>query len=471
MDRPAPASVYRALESRFPQALESARALLRQPSVSATGEGVADCAEMVRHMMTEIGCKTRTWKKGGHPLVVGELDVGASVTLIEYEMYDVQPVGDLDAWRVPPFAAEIREVPGVGRAIVARGSTNSKGALANHLFTWRTIQDVDEMPVNLKILAEGEEEISSANFIEFIRTHRGELKADGAIANDYSEDLRGVPTVYLGVKGCLYLTIWSRGNRTAGGPMESEIHSSDAVWITSPVWRLLKALDTLVDDNQRPAIDGIWDGVRKPTKQEIVMVNRLAKKFDPSAWLREGRVAKFKYDLPKRELLLRYLYEPTVNICGIHSGYVDHGGTKTVLPHEAYAKVDIRLVKDMTVEETLRKLRAHLEKRGFGDLRIEVHGPYGPAKTDPDSWIARSAIEAVQAHGKEPEVWPSSGGTMPAFAFDEYLHLPWVATGLGHGAHAHAPNEYASIDGMRRFIAGEASLVYAAARRHRPKAM
>jgi len=465
MDRPAPASVYRALESRFPQALESARALLRQPSVSATGEGVADCAEMVRHMMTEIGCKTRTWKKGGHPLVVGELDVGAPVTLIEYEMYDVQPVGDLDAWRVPPFAAEIREVPGVGRAIVARGSTNSKGALANHLFTWRTIQDVDEMPVNLRILAEGEEEISSANFIEFIRTHRGELKADGAIANDYSEDLRGVPTVYLGVKGCLYLTIWSRGNRTAGGPMESEIHSSDAVWITSPVWRLLKALDTLVDDNQRPAIDGIWDGVRKPTKQEIVMVNRLAKKFDPSAWLREGRVAKFKYDLPKTELLLRYLYEPTVNICGIHSGYVDHGGTKTVLPHEAYAKVDIRLVKDMTVAGTLRKLRAHLEKRGFGDLRIEVHGPYGPAKTDPDSGIARSAIEAVQAHGKEPEVWPSSGGTMPAFAFDEYLKLPWVSTGLGHGSRAHAPNEYASIDGMRRFMAGEATLLYAAAKR------
>src|SRR5437016_4939324 len=468
--RPGPASIYRALESRFPEALESARTLLRQPSVSATGEGVAECAEMVREMMAGIGCKTRTWKKRGHPLVIGDLDVGAPVTLIEYEMYDVQPVGDLDAWKAPPFAADIREVPGIGKAIIARGSTNSKGALANHLFTWRTIQDVDEMPVNLRILAEGEEEISSANFIEFIRTHRGELKADGAIANDYSEDLRGVPTVYLGVKGCLYLTIWSRGNRMAGGPMESEIHSSDAVWITSPVWRLLQALDTLVDKDQRPVIDGIWDGVRPPTKPELAMVHRLAKKFDPGAWLREGRVAKFKYDLPKTELLLRYLYEPTVNICGILSGYRDHAGAKTVLPHEAYAKVDIRLVKDMTVAGTLRKLRAHLEKRGFGDLRIDVHGPYGPAKTDPDSGIARSAIEAVQAHGKEPEVWPSSGGTMPAFAFDEYLHLPWVATGLGHGAHAHAPNEYASIDGMRRFIAGEASLVYAAARRLRPRA-
>jgi len=424
---------------------------------------------MVRGMMAEIGCKTRTWRKRGHPLVIGELEVGAPVTLIEYEMYDVQPVGDLDAWKAPPFAATIRDLPGVGKAIIARGSTNSKGVLANHLFTWKTIQDIDEMPVNLTILAEGEEEISSANFIEFVRTHRSELKADAAIANDYTEDLRGVPTVYLGVKGCLYLTIWSRGNPRTGGPMDSEIHSSNAVWITSPVWRLLQALETMVDANQRPAIEGIWDDIVPPTKKEIAMVKRLARTFDPESWLREERVAKFKFDLPKVQLLLRYLFEPTVNICGVHSGYVDHGGTKTVLPHEAYAKVDIRLVKDMTVEGTLRKLRGHLKKRGFDDLRIEVHGPYGPAKTDPDSWIAGAAIEAAKAHGKEPEVWPSSGGTIPAFAFDEYLHLPWVASGLGHGSRAHAPNEYASIDGMRRFIAAEASLVYAAARRGAPR--
>jgi acetylornithine deacetylase/succinyl-diaminopimelate desuccinylase-like protein len=461
----APPEVDRALEARFSDALEYTRRLLRQPSVSATGEGIRECSELVQQMMADIGCKTRTWSKGGHPLVIGELDVGAPVTLIVYEMYDVQPVGDLNAWQAPPFAAEIRDLPGVGKAIIARGSTNSKGALANHLFTWKTIRDVDEMPVNLIILAEGEEEISSANFIEYIRTHRRELKGDAAIANDYSEDLRGVPTIYLGVKGCLYLTVWSRGNPQAGGPMDSEIHSSNAVWIGSPVWRLLQALNTLVDENQRPAIDGIWEDVVPPTKADSAMVKTLAKTFDPSAWLQEERTAKFKFDLPKDQLLLKYLFEPTVNICGIYSGYIEHGGTKTVLPHEAYAKIDIRLVKAMTVEGTLRKLRDHLKKRGYDDLRIEVHGPYGPAKTDPESWIAKAAVEAVQANGKEPEVWPSSGGTMPAFAFDEYLKLPWVSTGLGHGSRAHAPNEYASVDGMRRFMAGEASLLYAAAKR------
>src|SRR5437867_4850450 len=229
--------------------------------------------------------------------------------------------------------------------------------------------------------------------------------------------------------------------------------------------RLLQALSTLVDENQRPAIDGIWEDVVPPTQADLAMVKTLAKTFDPSAWLQEERTAKFKFDLPKDQLLLKYLFEPTVNICGIYSGYIEHGGTKTVLPQEAYAKIDIRLVKAMTVEATLRKLRDHLKKRGYDDLRIEVHGPYGPAKTDPESWIAKAAIEAVQANGKEPEVWPSSGGTMPAFAFDEYLKLPWVSTGLGHGSRAHAPNEYASIDGMKRFMAGEATLLYAAAKR------
>ncbi|MFA5895785.1 MAG: M20/M25/M40 family metallo-hydrolase [Thermoplasmata archaeon] len=458
-----PPEVEHALDVRFPEHLERTRALLRQPSVSATGEGIRECAEAVREMMAELGCKTQVWGEKGHPLVYGELDVGADVTLLEYEMYDVQPVGDLEKWMSPPFAAEIREIEGVGKSVVARGSTNSKGALAGHLLAWKTIRDVDEMPVNLKILAEGEEEISSENFIKFVRTHRRELKGDAAMANDYTEDLRGVPGLYLGAKGCLYLTIWSRGTKGKGGPMEQEIHSSNAVWITSPVWRLVQALDTLVDRRtQRPAIDGFWEDVMPPSKKDLVLTKSLAKTFDPKTTLDELMTARFKYDLPREKLLAKYLYEPTVNICGIHSGYVEHGGTKTVLPHEAYAKVDIRLVPKMTVEGTVRKLRAHLRRRGFDDLEIQIHGPYGPARTDPDAWIVRPAVEAMRAYGKDPEVWPTSGGTMPAFVFGEYLNIPWVAAGLGHGAHAHAPNEYASVDGMRRFMLGEAAFVYKA---------
>ncbi len=205
------------------------------------------------------------------------------------------------------------------------------------------------------------------------------------------------------------------------------------------------------------------------SRQTGELIRKLSQEFDPKAWLQEERTARFKYDLPKEQLLTKFLFEPTINLCGIYAGYIEHGGTKTILPHEAYAKVDIRLVKDMTVEGTLRKLRAHLKKHGFEDLEIQVHGPYGAAKTDPDSWIVQAAIDAVRAHDREPEVWPTMAGTMPAFALDEYLRLPWVSSGLGHGSRAHAPNEYASIEGMKRFMLGEASLVYAAARARRPR--
>jgi len=467
----APEEIQRAISRGLPETLEATRRLLRQPSVSATGEGVRECAEMVREMMADLGCKTRVWGETGHPVVYGELDVGAPVTLVEYEMYDVQPVGNVSEWMSPPFAADIHELPRVGKSVVARGSVNSKGALAGELLTWKAIRDADEMPVNLKIIAEGEEEISSANFIRFVRTHRSELKADAGIACDYGEDRRGVPSIGLGVKGCLYLTIWSRGSKEAGGPMKSEIHSSSAVWVTSPVWRLVRALETLVDEDQSPSIDGLWNDVAKPSRRDLELVRQLAKTFDAKTTLAEMSAAKFKYDLPTEKLLAKYLFNPTVNLCGIHSGYTDHGGTKTVLPHEAYVKMDIRLVPRMTVEGTLRKLKAHLKRRGFGDLRIEVHGPYGPARTDPDSWIVDTALQALRDHGKEPEIWPSSGGTMPAFVFSEYLGVPWLYTGLGHGAHAHAPNEYATIDGMERFMHGQASLVYRAAEhvRRRPR--
>ena len=466
---PTPPKVHQALTRRFPEHLERTRAFLRQPSVSATGEGITECAELLRSMMVEIGCKARVWGEKGHPIVYGELDVGADVTLVEYEMYDVQPVGDLDAWMCPPFAAEVRELDGFGKCVVARGVYNSKGALCGNLMTWKTIQDVDELPVNLKIVAEGEEEISSENFIRFVRGNRRELKADAGIACDYGEDLRGVPGITLGVKGCLYLTIWSRGSKAKGGPKRPETHSSQAVWITSPVWRLLKALDSLVDADQRPAIDGLWADVSKPTKADLALVRKLTRTLDLKVLLEEIEAYKFKYDLPKEKLLAKYFFEPTVNICGIRSGYTDHGGTKTVLPGEAYAKVDIRLVPNMTVEGTLRKLKAHLRRRGFEDLEIEVHGPYGPARTPSDAWIVGAAEAACREHGKEPEVWPSSGGTMPAFVFTEYLKVPWLGYGLGYGARAHAPNEFATIDGMERYMRGQASFVYAAAERGRTR--
>jgi acetylornithine deacetylase/succinyl-diaminopimelate desuccinylase-like protein len=459
--------VHGEIERRFPKHLEETRRFLRQPSVSATGEGIKECAQMVGEMMEEIGSKVKFWTSGeGHPVVYGELDVGAPRTLIEYEMYDVQPVGDLREWLVPPFSGTVMKLPDLpelGDCVVSRGVYNSKGALAGHMMTWRTIRDVDELPVNLKIIAEGEEEISSNNFIKFVTKHKEELRADGAFGSDYGQDLRGVPTVTLGAKGCVYLRITARGNVDTGGPMEREVHSSQAVWVASPVWRLVKALSTLVDDSQEPAIDGLMDDVAPPRPWEREMVRRLAATFEEATALREIGAAKFKRDLHGEDLLSWYLFRPLVNIDGIHAGFTDDAGTKTTLPHYAFAYVDIRLVPNMTVELTLQRVRDHLARRGFGDLEIESRGPYGWAQVSPDAWVVDPLLRTYEYHGLKPEVWPRSGGTVPFFVFDQVLGIPWVFGGLGHGGRAHAPNEYATVEGMRLYEKGEATFLYACA--------
>lgn len=457
--------VHRELERRWPKHLEITRGFLRQPSVSATGEGIRDCAQMVAEMMEEIGCRVRLWDRGlGHPVVYGELDVGAPRTLCEYEMYDVQPVGDPRHWIVPPFDARVvllPDRPELGPCVVARGAYNSKGALAGHLLTWRTIRDVDELPVNLRIIAEGEEEMSSRNFIEFVRTHGRELRCDGAFGADYSQDARGVPAISLGFKGCVYLRITARGGPDKGGPRGAEVHSSQAVWIASPVWRLVQALATLVTEDQEPAIDGLMEEVAPPSPEHLRMVKRLARDFDGGQVLRELGASRFKHDLHGEELLAHYLFRPLVNIDGIHAGYVEEGeGTKTILPHRAFAHVDIRLVPNMTVDGTVGKLRAHLARRGFEDLEVEVKGPYGWSQVSPDAWIVERRVRACEYHGLRPEVWPRMGGTAPFFVFDQYLKVPWVHGGLGHGGRAHAPNEFATVEGMKLFERGEATFLY-----------
>lgn len=453
--------VHRAIDARFPKHLEATRGLLRQPSVSATGEGVRDCAQMVAEMMEEIGCKVKFWDDGeGHPVVYGDLDVGAARTLVEYEMYDVQPVGDLREWMVPPFSAEVRKLDGLGDCVVARGVYNSKGALAGHMMTWRAIRDIDELPVNLKIIAEGEEEVSSRNFIKFVNKHREELRCDAAFGSDYGQDIRGIPTITLGAKGCVYLRLTCRGHPEKGGPLESEVHSSQAVWVTSPVWRLVKALSTLVDENQEPAIDGLMDDVAPPTPQERALVSELAKTFDEASTLREIGAAKFKHDLHGEDLISSYLFRPLVNIDGIYAGFIDDQGTKTTLPHRAYAHVDIRLVPDMTVEVVMEKVRGHLARRGYEDIEIKQYDSYGWARVSPKAWIVDRLMKTYAHHGMVPEIWPRSGGTVPFFVFDQVLKVPWVFGGLGHGGRAHAPNEYATVEGMKLYEKGEATFLY-----------
>ncbi len=442
--------LHRDIDKAWPDHLRRTRQLLRIPSVSFTGEGIQESADALQDMLGKLGVKAGQFRatRKSHPLVHGHLDVGAKRTILLYGMYDVQPVGDLDAWEKPPFAASIIKKNGK-EILINRGVYNSKGSLSGALLAIETMVNRGEMPVNVRFLLEGEEELGGRSLPNYVMKNKASLaRADAAFGFDYCENEKGIPVVTAGMKGCLYFDLITDG-ANQGGP-NHEIHSSDAVWVKSPVWRLLKAVSTLVDNDQVPAVDGMWDDVKGPTREDRGLIKTLAKRIDMDAYKKSVAVRDFKFKGSKEELLTKYMFEPSLNICGFEAGY-NGEGTKTVLPSHAKVKIDIRLVPDMTVEGTVSRVMAHLKRRGFGDVKIRRYEDYPLSKIPASEPAVISNIEALRYHGKEPEVWPMTAGSAPFYLFDQVLKIPWSGTGLGRGGNAHAPNEYAVVSTMKDY--------------------
>ena len=443
--------IHRRIDRDWSKHLDGTKRLLKIPSVSMTGEGIQDTAEKLGEMLEDIGVKPGFFKptKESHPLVTGYLDAGAKKTALLYGMYDVQPIGDINEWDHPPFGATIVEKKPYGEILVNRGVYNSKGALAGMLMAIKTMVDCGEMPLNFHFMIEGEEEQGGLSFPTYVERNKTKLsKADAAFSFDYNENANGVPVISLGLKGCVYFDLICEGG--ARGGAVAEVHSAEAVWIESPVWRLVHAISTMVDVDQKPTIDGLWDDVAGPNKDDIDLVKKLAKRFDPKTHLREISVKKFKVQGSKEELLKKYLFEPSVNIDGLSAGFEEEG-TKTVLPPIAKAKLDIRLVPNMTIDGTRKKVMNHLKRRGFTDIRMRNYIDYPWSKVSPHEAVSRATIEAMRYHGNEPEVWPTAAGSAPFYLFDQVLGVPWGGSGLGHGGNAHSPNEFAVVKGMKDF--------------------
>ena len=444
--------LHRDIDRAWPNHLKRTRELLRIPSVSFTGEGIQDSADAFQDAIEKLGVKAGQFRATpkSHPLVHGHLDVGAERTVMLYGMYDVQPVGDLDAWERPPFGASIVNRRGE-EILINRGAYNSKASLAGTVLAVETMVNRGEMPLNVRFLFEGEEELGGKSFPTYIMKNRSVLsKADAAFGFDYCENGKGVAVVTAGMKGCLYFDLVTDGKNQGGPPQE--IHSSDAVWVKSPVWRLMQAISTFVDDDQVPCVDGIWNDVRGPNKDDRELIKALAKRMDLDAYKRDLGIDQFKLKGSKEELLEKYMFEPSLNICGFEAGY-NGDGTKTVLPSHAEVKIDIRLVPNMTIEGTMAKVMAHMKKRGFTDVKVRRYVDYPYSKVSARVPPLAATIEAMRYHGKDPEVWPMTAGSAPFHLFDE-IGVPWGGAGLGHGGNAHAPNEWASVPGMKDYEKG-----------------
>ncbi len=312
-------------------------------------------------------------------------------------------------------------------------------------------------PVNLVFVAEGEEEIGSPHFPQIV--HKPEVlaalrKCSGLFMPMGMQALDGNVTISLGAKGVIELELVSSGERWGRGPKQ-DLHSSNEARVDSPAWRLVQALNTLVAaDGHTPAIDGFADKARPLSPAEKAMIRESARRQNEELVKKQLGVQHWVHDVDFLESLELLVSRPTVNIEGLVSGYTGPGG-KTILPHKAVAKLDLRLVPDMTAAGALAALKAHLAKRGFGDIEVNMTGGYDPTSTSADSPIIRAATAVYRRAGLDPIFSPRMAGSWPGYVFTgEPVKLAAGHFGLGHGNGAHAPDEYYLIESTNPKIQG-----------------
>lgn len=427
---------YQYAERNRRRFVEELRTLLRQPSVSAQKRGVKESAELLKKMMTEAGIETRIIPiEDGSPVVYGQVrSKRGRRTLLIYDHYDVQPPEPLEEWASDPFAAELRD----GR-ITARGASDSKGNLLAYVKAVEAfLKTQGDVPVNLKFLFEGEEEIGSPHLPGFVEANRGMLGADAVVCCDGGLDPSGRPSINLGLKGILYVELRCRGART-------DLHSSTAPLVVNPSWRLVWLLNTFKGVDEGIAIEGWYDDVKPPTPEELELVGDIP--FDEGQLQREYGITGFLRDLHDKEALKALIYSPTCTVCGFESGYTGPG-SKTVLPSRAMVKVDFRLVYDQNPDALFEALKRHVEGHGFGDVEVVKLGTLEPSKTPVTAPIARVVMGAAEeVYGVKPVVYPNSAGSGPDYLFTKRLGLGSVWTGCAPPfSHAHAPNEFITTD-------------------------
>lgn len=404
---------------------------VHQPSVAAQNLGMTEMAEQVRARLERLGAQTHIIPVSiGNPVVYGEIGTG-SKTLLIYDHYDVQPSEPLELWETPPWEAAIRD----GK-IYGRGVSDNKGDLLARIQaveSWLATEG--ELPIKIRFVVEGEEEIGSPNLGLFVAENRALVEgAFGCLWEFGAKDIQERPTLTCGLKGILYLELHAHGaNR--------DLHSSLAAIVQDPAWRLVWALNSLKDQSDHILIEEYYDHVRAPNPLELEAAKRIP--FDEAAEKKNYGIEKFINDVHGVHALRKLMYEPTCTICGLHSGYTGEG-SKTVLPNHAFAKVDFRLVPDLTPQLVQDLLRRHLDRQGFEDIEIKLTETGEEVARSPlDSPIVKAAAAAMRTtYGQDAVIYPTSAGSGPMYVMCQALGIPAVSAGCEyHDSRAHAPNE------------------------------
>jgi acetylornithine deacetylase/succinyl-diaminopimelate desuccinylase-like protein len=435
-------AVYARIDADLDAHIAGLQRWVRQRSISAQDDGIDAMAALVADDLRTLGFQeVELVQTPGHPGVLGYYDAGAATTLVVYMMYDVQPIEA--NWRIAdPFAGELVE-HALGTVLMARGATNQKGPQRAFLNAVDAIlRTHGTLPVNLYVVAEGEEELGSPNFGAVLEPWLARLKtADGAFFPMNIQRPDGDASLNLGVKGIVYFELESRGGDW-GGPARAEVHGSMKALVDSPALRLVQAIASMTSaDGNTIVIPGYYDAVQAPSLQEQRLVNGLAAQGDDGAMREALGVARWIDGVEGRDAIVRELYDPTLNIDGIWSGYTGEG-VKTILPHVATAKLDSRLPPGLEPEDAYRMIRTHLDANGFEEIVLRPMSGYPAAATPVDAPLVQAAIGVLNKYGATPRVSPWLAGSAPFYQFTRTLGLPFVFGGLGHGSGAHAPDEY-----------------------------
>src|SRR5882672_10236124 len=421
---------------------ERLQALCRMPSVAARGTGMRAIAETVEQMMQRVGIGTRSFRVGtGYPIIYGECG-GGSQSFVVYGHYDVQPVGHLSEWSTGPFAATM-----IDGKLYARGAANSKGDLVARLAAVEAYQKTfGKLPVSLRFLVDGEDGLGSPSLYRFAAENPEMLAAQGCIWDEGYKDTKERPVISLGFKGIQFLELRAHGAR-------SDLHSKWGAIVPNPAWRLVQALATITSPKGVITIDGFSSCIAPVSNEDTEALKAI--ELDEAGLKREFRIGGWVRSMKGTALVKEHIFGPTCTICGIQTGHTE-AGAKTVLPSTAMARLDFRLVPDLTPKLVLRLLRAHLDVRGFKDIEIIELGSAPLAKSAANSVVARAATEsALEVYGLPPIVYPMDPSSGPVGAVCGVSNPPAPVASFGvsyAGSNPHGPDEHIRLDDFLQSI-------------------
>jgi len=467
--------VFDHIDEHIDEHVENLQKWIRQPSISNSGEGIPESAEMVKGFFDELGCQqTQIFDVGvteygtpGNPVVYAKCDEGAEKTVMIYWMYDTMPVTQPDAWIAPPFEGRIVEQAPYKKVLIGRGATNSKGPQMSQLNAFRAIKAVHgKLPINLIFVAEGDEERMDIGLRKFVKDHPELLAGADAMLLFGSQSNSGSGGYGGGSEGCVYVELTTSGTSWGRGPTVSDIHGSNKRSVDSPAWRHIKMLASLVsEDGNTPLIDGFFDGIMPLSDFQERDLKNASSRTDLTVAAENLGVARYISEDPYTMLKMQR-YGTSFNLDGIWGGNMYAGGAGAILPNKITSKHNFRYVPNMKGPDIVEKLRKQLDKNGFKDVEVKLIGDVPWAKMNSDHDAGRAMKRAYEVmnipHGELREDYgiggggAAAGGYWPAYLFgngevgervSSFQGVPIVGGGAGNGGRAHAANEYYVIEG------------------------